>query len=218
MTDAGIADEARESRRPLRVDAAENRERLLLAARQIFAAKGLDAGVDEIARAAGVGMGTFYRRFPTKQALVDELVGDVRRSLLAIGRRVRQLADDRALEALLYDAGRLQARDPSCMQFLWSKSHAEQQAINEFLEIVSALHRRGQAAGRIRPDVSVTDVWVALWSLRAILEMTRSVAPNAWRRHVRVMIDGMTARDAEPLAPGSMTLAQARRCIAAASR
>ncbi|MDQ1718021.1 MAG: hypothetical protein QOE89_1974, partial [Pseudonocardiales bacterium] len=61
--------------RPLRRDAAENRERLLDAAIQVFAEHGLDAGVDEVARVAGVGTGTLYRRFPTKQALIDELVG-----------------------------------------------------------------------------------------------------------------------------------------------
>jgi AcrR family transcriptional regulator len=208
----------RTSRRPLRGDAAENRERLLIAARQVFAAKGLDAGVDEIARVAGVGMGTFYRRFPTKQALVDELVADVRRRLLAVGQRARRLEDDRALETLLYECGRLQARDPSCMQFLWSRSDAERGAVDQFLEILSELHARGQAAGCLRADVSVTDVWVALWSLRAILEMTRLVAPNAWRRHVQVMIDGMAAHEAEAITPGPMSLAQARRCIAAASR
>jgi AcrR family transcriptional regulator len=206
------------ARRPLRREAAENRERLLVAARQVFATQGLGAGVDEIARVAGVGMGTFYRRFPTKQALIDELVADVRRRLLAIARRAQRLSDERGLETLLYDAGRLQVRDPSCMQFLWSKSNAEQEAIDEFLAILSELHQRGQAAGRIRADVSVTDVWVVLWSLRGILEMTRYVAPNAWRRHVRVMIDGVTAHGAEPLAPGPMTLVQARRCISAASR
>jgi AcrR family transcriptional regulator len=204
--------------RPLRGDAAENRERLVISARQVFAEKGLDAGVEEIARVAGVGMGTLYRRFPTKQALVDELVADVRRRLLKVGRRAQRQPDDRALETLLYDCGRLQARDPSCMQFLWSRSVAEAAAIDEFLAIVDDVHGRAQAAGRVRADVSVTDVWVALWSLRAILEMTRRHAPGAWRRHVRLLIDGMAAADAGPLTPAGMTTTQARDCVWAASR
>src|SRR5213596_431325 len=87
-------DSSPRNRRPLRRDAAENRERILYAAKQIFADRGLEAPVDEIARVAGVGMGTFYRHFPTKQALIDELVGDVRRRLLEIGLRARQLGDD----------------------------------------------------------------------------------------------------------------------------
>jgi AcrR family transcriptional regulator len=189
----------------------------LYAARQVFAVRGLDAGVDEIARVAGVGMGTLYRRFPTKQALIDELVGDLRRRLLEIGRRAQRLGDENGLETLLFDAGRLQARDPGCMQFLWSRSEREQQAVEQFLAILADLLERGQACGRIRRDLSVTDVWVSLWSLRGILEMTRSSAPNAWKRHLQLMIAGMSVRPAETLTPNAMTLTQAKRCIEAAS-
>jgi AcrR family transcriptional regulator len=206
------------ARRPLRREAAANRERLLDAARKVFADRGLDAGVDEIARAAGVGMGTLYRRFPTKQALVDELVGDMRRQLLEIGRRAARGGEDDGLETLLFEAGRLQAREPSCVHFLWNTSTSGQEAVDDFLAILAQLLDRGQAAGRIRADVAVTDVWVALWSLRGILEMTRGTAPNAWKRHVRLMIAGMSAGPSEPLSPNPMTVAQARRCIEAASR
>jgi AcrR family transcriptional regulator len=206
------------TRRPLRREAAENRERLLYAAKQVFAVKGLDAGVDEIARTAGVGMGTFYRRFPTKQALIDELVADLRRRLLEVARNAQRADPENGLEALLYGAGQLQARDPGCMRFLWSRSHSEQAAVDEFLAILADLHARGQAAGRIRHDVSVTDVWVALWSLRGILEMTRGTAPNAWKRHLRVMIAGMSTEPVDALSPNPMTLNQAKRCIEAASR
>jgi AcrR family transcriptional regulator len=203
--------------RPLRREAAENRERLLHAAKQVFAVKGLDAGVDEVARAAGVGMGTFYRRFPTKQALIDELVADLRRRLLEVARTAQRLDGDGGLEALLYGAGRLQARDPGSMRFLWSRSHSGQADVDEFLGILADLHARARAAGRIRPDVSVTDVWVVLWSLRGILEMTRGTAPNAWKRHLRVMIAGISTEPVA-LAPNPMTLTQAKRCIEAASR
>jgi AcrR family transcriptional regulator len=155
------------ARRPMRREAVENRERLLFAARQVFAVKGLDAPVDEIARAAGVGMGTFYRHFPTKQAIIDELVGDLRRSLLQVARRARLRNDDAGLEALLFDAGTLHARDPGYMQFLWSRSESEQDAVEEFLTILAELLEQGKAAGRIRADLAVTDVWLSLWSLRA---------------------------------------------------
>ena len=72
------------SERPLRRDAAENRRRLLDAATEVFSAHGLDGSVEEVARVAGVGMGTLYRRFPTKQDLIDTLVGDMRRELAAL--------------------------------------------------------------------------------------------------------------------------------------
>ena len=205
------------SPKPLRREAAENRDRLLYAARQVFAVRGLDAGVDEIARAAGVGMGTLYRRFPTKQALIDELVGDLRRRLLAIAQRAQRLGADRGLEKLLFDSGQLQAREPGCMQFLWSTSASEQPAVNEFLAILTVLLEQGQAAGRIRDDVSVTDVWVTLWSLRGILEMTRSTAPSAWKRHLLLMISSLSVEPAAVLSPKPMTLAQAKQCIEGAS-
>ena len=203
-------------RRAVRREALENRTRLLHAARQVFAVSGPDARVEEIAQAAGVGMGTFYRNFGSKQALVDELVGDVRRRLLTMATRARTRPAGTGLESLLVDAGRAQARDPGYMNLLWSRSTAEQPAVDEFLRILAELLAAAQAAGRIRADASVTDVWMALWSLRAILEMTRRSAPGAWKRHVELMVAGL--RPGDPLAAAPMTLAQARRCIEEASR
>ena len=206
--------------RALRREARENRARLLLAARQVFALRGPDARVEEIAQAAGVGLGTFYRNFATKQALFDELVGDVRRRLLALARRARRAPEGTGLERLLVDAGKAQARDPGYMQFLWTPSTAEQGAVDEFLGILAELLADAQRAGRIRSDVVVTDVWTTLWSLRGILELTRASAPGAWRRHLELLVAGMRAHPAgnEPLAAAPLSLARARRAIAAASR
>lgn len=196
--------------RKRRPEAVENRTRLLHAARQVFAVSGPDARVEEIAQAAGVGMGTFYRNFGSKQALVDELVADVRRRLLALATKAG------TLESLILDAGRAQARDPGYMSFLWSRSTAGQAAVDEFLDILAGLLAAAQDDGRVRADLSVTDVWMALWSLRAVLEMTRRSAPAAWKRHVDLLIAGM--RPGTPLTAKPMTLPQARRCIAEASR
>lgn len=74
------------SGKALRRDAAENRQRLLDAAATVFSARGLDVGVDEIARVAGVGVGTLYRRFPTKDALISELVRQVLEDFVALAR------------------------------------------------------------------------------------------------------------------------------------
>lgn len=206
--------------RAVRREAQENRARLLLAARHVFALRGPDARVEEIAQAAGVGLGTFYRNFATKQALFDELVGEVRRRLLALATRARRAPDGTGLEQLLVDAGKAQARDPGYMQFLWTPSTAEQGAVDEFLGILAELLADAQRAGRIRSDIEVTDVWMTLWSLRGILEMTRAAAPTAWRRHLELMIVGMRTHPAgdEPLAAAPLSLARARRAIAAASR
>jgi AcrR family transcriptional regulator len=206
-------------RRAVRRESVENRARLLDAARQVFAQRGPEARVEEIAQAAGVGMGTFYRNFSTRQALVDELVADVRRRLLGLARRARAAPDGTGLERLLSDAGRAQARDPGYMQFLWSRSTVEQAAVDEFLVLLAGLLADAQEAGRIRPEIVITDVWMTLWSLRGILEMTRTAAPSAWKRHVELMIAGLRTRPAGDVALSTrpMSLARARRCIEEAS-
>src|ERR1700759_2475171 len=101
--------------RALRRDAAENRKRILDAAGRVFAEHGLDGSVEEVARVAGVGMGTLYRRFPTKQALIDELVGEARRGLLARARAAAEYSDGTGLEVLLVSAGALQAEQLGCL-------------------------------------------------------------------------------------------------------
>jgi AcrR family transcriptional regulator len=206
--------------RALRKEAVQNRQRLLIAAKQVFAMKGTDAAVDEIARVAGVGMGTLYRHFPTKQALIDELVSELRQRLLYLGRKAALKGDGLGLETLLVDAGRAQARDPGYMQFLWSRSDAGRAFVDEFLQLLSDLVDQAKAAGRVRSDLSVTDVWMTLWSLRSIVEMTRTRAPAAWHRHVELLIAGMRPDPSgeRPLSARPMTPAEAQRCIDDASR
>ncbi|SOD74505.1 TetR family transcriptional regulator [Jatrophihabitans sp. GAS493] len=213
----GCPDEASVAVRPLRRDAAENRERLLDAARFVFAEYGLDASVEEVARAAGVGMGTLYRRFPTKQALIDELVGSMRRELLVLAQNADGLVDGSGLETLLLNAGKFQAKQPSCLQRLWSHSDAELGAMDDFREIVATLLERAQQNGRIRPEVTSTDISMIFWSVRSIIEMTRAVAPTAWRRHLELLIAGLRPVAAEnlqvALVEKPLTRTQAQRCM-----
>src|ERR1039458_10622740 len=87
--------------RPLRSDAAKNRERLLTAAGQVFEEKGLEASVADVARVAGVGMGTLYRRFPSKEALIDALVSEVLEATIAMAREAAAWPDGSGLEHFL---------------------------------------------------------------------------------------------------------------------
>src|ERR1700712_5816545 len=140
--------------RPLRRDAAQHRQRLPRAAPPVFAERGLEAGVDEVARVAGVGMGTLYRRFPTKQALIDELIGDLRQQLLELARAAGGgHSGGTGLEELLIAVGRLQADQPGCLQRLWNSSGAQLQAMAEFRQLVAELLREAQRHGRIRAEV-----------------------------------------------------------------
>jgi AcrR family transcriptional regulator len=200
--------------RSRRSDAAANRERLLGAARTVFAEHGLDGSVEEVARVAGVGMGTLYRRFPTKQALIDELVGGVRLELLETARRAERLDDGRGLEQLLQSVGELQATQLGCLSRLWDHSDAELDAMRDFRRIVRCLLATAQDHHRVRPDVTSTDITVVFWSLRGVIETTRTVAPEAWRRHLELLTAGLRpaadGRD-EPLRHRPLSETQARR-------
>jgi AcrR family transcriptional regulator len=177
--------------KPLRRDAAENRERLLTAAGQVFADHGLDAGVEEVARVAGVGMGTLYRRFPSKQALIDELVGGMRQGLLDVAHAADASPDGTGLETLLLGAGELLAAHPGCLRQLWAHSDAGIEAIEEFRRLIATLLSAAQQHGRVRADITPSDISVALWSVSGIIEITGTAAPTAWRRHLQLLIAGL---------------------------
>src|ERR1700729_1019197 len=104
-----IAGTATPSPRPLRRDAAENRDRLLAAASRVFAEQGLDAGVADIAREAGVGMGTLYRRFPTKDALIDALVEDLLEAIIDLASEASEQPGGHGLEQFLWQSSAYQA-------------------------------------------------------------------------------------------------------------
>jgi AcrR family transcriptional regulator len=201
--------------KPLRRDAAANRAKILDAALKVFAEHGLDGSVEQVAGLAGVGMGTLYRRFPTKQALVDELIGSARRELLDLARDSARRPDGTGLEELLLRAGQLQAERIGCLQRIWDHSDAELDAMQDFRQTVRGLLSQAQRHGRIRDDIASTDIYLLLWSLRGVIETTRAVAPAIWRRHLQVMIAGLRPTNASPFADEltvrPLTEAQARR-------
>ncbi len=204
--------------RPLRRDAAENRERIMAAAGQVFAEQGLDAGVEEIAKRAGVGMGTLYRRFPTKQALIDELIGNLRRELLRLAEVAAQLPAGTGLEQLLFTVGQLQADQSGCLQQLTERSDAELDVLRQFRSLVGRLLTAAQRHGRIRADVTRGDITLLFWSVSGVIRTTRSVAPNIWRRHLELLLAGLrpvgVAEFDQPLRQAPLSLAQADRITA----
>jgi AcrR family transcriptional regulator len=179
--------------RPLRKDAAENRARLLHAASQVFAQLGLEASVEEVARVAGVGMGTLYRRFPTKEALIAELVLELRQEVLQDARRALQTPDGRGLEVFLHSAADRQVRNCGCLPRLWNTAETEQtdEVARQIRALIAELTRDAQEHGRLRTDVTPADIVVVLWSLRGVIESTLAVAPDAWRRHLAIVLAGL---------------------------
>jgi AcrR family transcriptional regulator len=176
--------------KPLRRDAAANRVRLLDAAAEVFAELGIDAGVEEIARVAGVGMGTLYRRFPTKAALIEALVGDVQAAMLELAEQAQAQPEGRGLEYYLEASTAYQANHRGCLPKLWN-SAADPRLVQRLRQMVGGLLDDAKSYGRARADLRPTDITVVFWSLRGVIDTTRGSAPDAWRRHLEIVIAGL---------------------------
>ena len=179
--------------RRIRSDALKNRERLLVAAGQVFEEKGLEASVADVARVAGVGMGTLYRRFPSKDALIEALVSEVLEATITMAREAAEQPDGTGLEHFLEVSGSYQAEHLGCLPKLWNTDH---HLVKTARDLIAGLLADAQAHGRVRPDLTSTDLSLVMWSMRGVLETTRSNVPEAWRRHLDLLIAGMRPGDA----------------------
>ncbi len=179
-----------QSERPMRRDAARNRARLLDAAAEVFAEHGLQGTVEDVARVAGVGMGTLYRRFPTKEALIDELVAEILADVLQDARDARETPDGEGLRAFLVVLGERQSHRHGHLPRIWnSERHA--QPTREIQREITGLLADAQRHGRVRDDAVPADVFSLIWALRGVNESTRGVAPDAWRRHLEIALAGL---------------------------
>ena len=184
--------------RALRRDAAQNRERLLRAAWEVFAELGPDAGVEEIARRAGVGMGTLYRRFPTKEALILSLHEGLLDGFLARARETLETEPEgRGLEAYLWYAGTVMSTHHGCLSQLWRAAAppGTDGRRTELWQAVGQLLERARQHGEVREDLTLTDVYLCVLSLRGLIEDTAGRAPGVWRRHLAVMLAGFRPAD-----------------------
>ncbi|GAB3003671.1 TetR/AcrR family transcriptional regulator [Saccharothrix stipae] len=187
----------------LRVDARENRDRILATAREAFAADGLDVSMTEIARRAGVGVATLYRRFPTKEALVTEVFAD---QLEACTAEVHRAAEDpdpwRGFCRVVAGLCDMQARDRGfSAAFLTAFPDAvpvdEKRASAE--EVFAGLVSRAKAAGRLRPDFTTDDLTLVLMANNGLVTDSVDAAVAAARRLVAYFLQAFQARD--PLPP-----------------
>lgn len=192
-----MTDDAAQPARPLRRDAERNRRRILVAAREVFTTRGLDASLDEVARHAGVGVGTVYRRFPDKEALVDALFADRVEELAVIAERWLAEPDPwRALVSFLHEWIGEQAGDLGLRQMLMFAAYGGASRFGlarmRFAPLVGALVARAQAAGMLRADFAPTDVPFLALMLSTAAEYAHDAEPDIWRRYLTMFIDGIS--------------------------
>jgi AcrR family transcriptional regulator len=183
------------SERPLRRDAERNRLRILEAASAAFAEDGLSVTLDEIARRAGVGVGTIYRRFPDKEQLIDALF-EARMTAIAEEAEEALRAEDAwaGLMRFFERAAAQHACDRGFKEVALSGVHGRERvgrARQLMFPLVSKLVARAQADGSLRPDVQPTDMPLLQLMLGALSECTRDVDPEVWRRFLGIVTDGL---------------------------
>jgi AcrR family transcriptional regulator len=190
-----------------RRDAERNRARLIEIGRVTLAELGPDAPLEEIARRAGVGIGTLYRHFPTREALVASIFAEHMQEVLAAAEDAAE-ADDGwdGLVGFLERVLALQARNlPLRSIFLRVPAEANAERRKRIQPALDRAIARAKEQGSLRADFAVGDLVVAMWSFAPIFEATAGLAPNAWRRHLRIVLDGMrpegaTTQNVRPLA------------------
>ncbi|WP_179282246.1 TetR/AcrR family transcriptional regulator [Streptosporangium subroseum] len=189
--------------KPLRSDAARNRDKLVVAATQVLAERGLDAPLEHIARRAGVSIGTLYNHFPTREALLGAVLPQ------------RLAALDEITMAALADP------DPwagfvGFLEGLFAL-HAEDHSLNDALaesfspttDVSQVCHRgfhdaqriigRAKASGRLRADFESQDLVTLVWAMSQVIRKSMKTDPGAWRRHLSFYLDGLRAEAARPV-------------------
>ncbi|MGP0022114.1 MAG: TetR/AcrR family transcriptional regulator [Streptosporangiaceae bacterium] len=183
------------SGRPLRKDAERNRQRILQAAAEVFTERGLEATLDDVARHAGVGVGTVYRRFPDKAALADALFEQRIDLLVGLAERAYDEPDPwRGLVSFMERLAEMLANDKGLRQILMFTSSGHDRACyarDRMRPAVNRLLERAQAAGQVRDDLAPTDIPVLEFMLGTIGEYTRDVRPGIWRRYLVLWLDAL---------------------------
>jgi AcrR family transcriptional regulator len=201
--------------RPLRRDAQANRDRIVAAARTAFATDGIEVSVEEIARRAAVGMGTLYRHFPTKEDLVDAVLEETFDQIVVAAEL--GLTEEDAWHGLcgfFEQFFTLHVKNRGLKDMLATQAHGRERADAmraRMRPLIRRLVKRAQEQGALRSDFAPEDMPFVIWSVGRVIEETRVVAPELWRRHLGFLLDGLRADAATPLPRPPLTRAQLDR-------
>jgi AcrR family transcriptional regulator len=205
----------------LRADARRNHERLVASARELFASAGLEVSVEEITQRAGVGMGTLYRHFPTKEELIDAVLEDAFANFLALAeaalsdpdpwdglcrfleQTLMMYADNRGLKDVFASGEHGRARAAAMRRRMWP--------------LIARMVERAREQGTLRPDFAAEDVALVLWSGERVIERSQGIAPDLWQRYLGLLLDGLRASAARELPAPPLTRGQLQAARTSAS-
>jgi len=181
--------------RPLRADAARNRELILQTARKCFAERGLSVTLNDIAHEAGVGVGTVYRRFADKDSLIEALLATKFEAMNAAAARAADEVDPReALRVYLMGVFEFRARDRALADAIVRAGKARPSIVQERDRLetqVSAIIGRAREAGVVRVGFDYRDLPMLTTMVGSVADATRAHDPNAWRRYAEVIVEGI---------------------------
>src|SRR5258708_6765508 len=190
--------------RPLRADAVCNVERILRAAREVYGELGADAPIEAVARRAGVGERTLYRRFPTKadlvQAALDQIIAE---DITAASEEDRRAVDPlRGLTQLIEAAISLAAREHHLLTAAYRVGSLTPDISTPLNAALDELARRGQEAGLVRPDLVADDLPRLIAMLHSLI-WTMDSTSDGWRRYLALILDAISIGERRPLPPAA---------------
>ncbi len=194
----------------VRKDVARNRARILAAADQLVADRGLDLSFNELAHRAGVGVGTVYRHFADRQAVIDAMLESRLEQVIDILRAAMEIPDPgQAFKTAIRDVVRLQARDRGVLACVApDRIDGEQQThIREHLKpLLQRIVDRAHDCGWLRADVEITDIPIIFSLVGTLAGQTESVCPDLWARYLDLMLEGMCTPSSNPLSGAAPTV------------
>ncbi len=191
--------------RPLRADAERNRRRILDAAAELFAERGLHVSLDEVAERAGVGVGTVYRRFADREALVDALLQTRVDELFEMVERAAANPDPwEGLIDFIETGAEFHGRNRAVKELMFSARGSREwvdRVRSRIRPKVSAMVAAAKEQGKLREDLDILDVPMVELMLAGVIDFTRDGDRDTWRRMLGIVVDGLKAgrRAPEPL-------------------
>lgn len=207
--------------RRLRVDAARNHQRIIDAARELFADRGLEITLDDVAERAGVGVGTVYRRFANKRELISEVFAGHVREFAEAAQDALAAADPWEGVVRLFEyACRHMATNRGFSEVML-EMHDDPERFGYPREqigpAVAAVMQRARDAGVVQPGIEATDLFALIYMVDSLAEFARPVDSDIWRRYMAITLNGIRAESTPPQALGvnALSLAQVEQAKAA---